>query len=180
MATTTDILLAADAWSDDVAAGAAELIIQPDSGFTLIAYIGTTKPAADNREGIPIEAKGTRLGAPMLQPGDKVFLLSKTGSGSVTVIRSGGASLYVGQRSVGTAAVQLPAASLKNGVIITASPYNTAPIYVGGAGVTAVLDGAASGYPLPPGCSTSVAIADPSAISLISATAGQIATYIGS
>ena len=87
MATTTDILLTADTWSDDIALGAAELIIQPDFGFSLIAYIGASKPAADSREGVPIDAKGSRLGAPLLQPGDKVFLLAKTGGGTCTVIR---------------------------------------------------------------------------------------------
>lgn len=88
MATTADILLTADTWSEDVAQGAAQLLLQADSGFSMIAYIGAAKPAPGNAEGIPVDPKGTVLAAPILSPGDKVFLLSKVGAGAVTVVRA--------------------------------------------------------------------------------------------
>jgi hypothetical protein len=78
------------------------------------------------------------------------------------------AGVVAGQVAVTTTAAALPANALVNGIIVKASASNTAPIFIGGSGVTL----SANGYPLAPGEAMSFAVANASALYLISSAAG--------
>jgi hypothetical protein len=83
------------------------------------------------------------------------------------------AVITAGQVAVTSTATALPSFAYTNGIVITASASNTAPVYVGSSGVTA-----ATGYPLEAGQSIAYGIVNGSAIFLISAAA-QAAAYTG-
>lgn len=68
--------------------------------------------------------------------------------------------------------LQLPANALVNGIVIKAAATNTAPILIGGATVTTATDGTGAGYPIAPGEAMSFAVANASALYLISSAAG--------
>jgi hypothetical protein len=78
------------------------------------------------------------------------------------------AGVVVGQAAVTTSATALPAAALVNGIVVKAAASNTATIWIGGSGVTT----SANGYPLAPGEAMSFAVANASALYLISTAAG--------
>lgn len=84
MTTTVDITVGKDTWTDDVALGATSLTVQADDIFSVIAYVGPTKPSENSRVGVPVSSTGTHF---TVQAGDSVFLLSKSGQSNVTLIR---------------------------------------------------------------------------------------------
>lgn len=107
-----------------------------------------------------------------------------TGTNLHTVIDSGTitatppalpAAPKFGQQAVTGTVATLAANALVNGVIIEALSTNTVSVFVGGTGVTAT-----TGIELLPGGSTSVAVANTSAIGVITATGSATVTFIGS
>jgi len=76
-------------------------------------------------------------------------------------------------------AVQLSSGTLTNGVIITAFSNNTAPIVIGGSGVTNTINGSGNGYILEAGASVSMAVDNPSRI-YINGTSGDFISFCGS
>ena len=75
--------------------------------------------------------------------------------------------------------IQLPSASLINGVILTAYSQNSGPLSIGNYNVSNVMDGTGGGYILEPGCSVSAAVDNLSRI-YVNGTAGDILSYMGS
>jgi hypothetical protein len=67
---------------------------------------------------------------------------------------------------------QLPSNALVNGVVVKAAATNTGPILIGGSTVSAATDGTGGGYPIAPGEAMSFAVANTSALYLMSTPAG--------
>jgi hypothetical protein len=81
--------------------------------------------------------------------------------------------VVAGQAAVTTSATALPAAALVNGIVVKAAASNTATVWIGGSNVTTSVNG----YPLAPGEAMSFAVANASALYLISTAAAII--YFG-
>lgn len=86
------------------------------------------------------------------------------------------AAPYAAQQLVTGSPVALAAHTLKNGLIITASPKNTGVVLVGASGMTATNAGAGTGYPLVAGQSASVACSDASQVYIVGETGNTSAT----
>jgi hypothetical protein len=80
--------------------------------------------------------------------------------------------------STNNVAVELPSATLSNGVIIKASTTNQSVIFVGSASVNCIDDGTGNGYPLTAGESISFAVLNMNAI-YINGIAGDFISYAG-
>jgi len=92
------------------------------------------------------------------------------------------AGLVVTQKAIAVAntAIAFSANALVNGVIITASPSNTGPIWIGGSGVLETDDGTGNGYKLVPGQSSpGLGVLNTNAVYIIGANVGDFATAIG-
>lgn len=84
------------------------------------------------------------------------------------------ATVVAGKVVVDTTAKAMPSTSLVNGAIITASLANAGTTWVGDSSVAIN-----SGYPLSPGASTSISIANLGALYIVG-TAGDVLNYVGS
>ena len=96
---------------------------------------------------------------------------------STTVTVSSGtiSTIYYGQQSIVTTgtAVQLPANTLTDGVVIEALSSNTSSVYLGDASVTT-----ANGLELPPGSAMSLPLSNTNLI-YINGASGQTVSFLG-
>lgn len=106
-------------------------------------------------------------------------------AGTLKVATPTPAGIVTGQVKIATTgtAVALPNVSLVNGIVVKAKTSNAtqtsaSPGVVGPAGVTTVIDGTGSGYPLAPGEAASFACSNANAVS-VNGTAGDVFFYEG-
>ncbi|MGU3467605.1 hypothetical protein ACLBXO_22415 [Methylobacterium sp. C33D] len=106
-------------------------------------------------------------------------------AGTLKVATPTPASIVTGQVKIAATgtAVALPNVALVNGIVVKAKTSNAAqtaaaPGVVGPAGVTTVIDGTGSGYPLAPGEAASFACSNANLVS-VNGTAGDVFFYEG-
>jgi hypothetical protein len=140
----------------------------PFSAGEIISVTDPNDPAYPKRVGVPcvVVVSASGASAPSGAAADPTFVQTPMPAGVVT----GQVALVASTGS--TNRQQLPAAALANGIIVKAAMTNTAAILIGGSGVTTTADGTGTGYPLAPGEAMSFAVANASALYLISSAAG--------
>lgn len=145
------------------------------SAATLAATIAGN-PAYTGSSSLEVQAGVTTTGAivPLQVGADGTLVVSGGGGGTVPT------SFISGQGKIATTgtAVQLSSHALTQGVAVTASAANAAPIVIGGSTVTNVVDGTGAGVILAPGASASISISNTN-ILYINGTAGDIVSFIG-
>lgn len=102
-----------------------------------------------------------------------------TSYSAVRISQANSTSPVVGQVKMTGSSIQLTAGSLLNGVILTAKSSNSAPIVIGGSGVTNTTDGTGNGYILEAGTSVSFAVTDISNLYAIG-TSNDVLSWSGS
>lgn len=85
---TTTLAITDKAWSDDIAAGAALLVIQAKSAFPVLIQFGAAKPSIGDLAGFEIGPGETWvLGEPHFVAGHKAYVRSRLGAASVEISR---------------------------------------------------------------------------------------------
>lgn len=90
MAATTSAVPVTSAWTADLAAGAASMLIQRKTTNPVLIYIGASAPPADSMDGIDLagDARDLSLGSPAFAAGDKVFARAPYGDAKIAVVKS--------------------------------------------------------------------------------------------